>query len=431
MREKFPKYGIFDFAVHFDGGSMIGIVRYLKGYVKIKVWGYSPERFMNLCTNRHIVLWGVTGCNGCYTMYLCLSDFFALKDIVRKTKTRVAVLERHGLPFLMQDVRKRKMFAAGILFCLFFLMIMSRFVWAIELEGNLMVTDDELFNFLKAQGVSYGVSKSSLNLEELEAAIREEFSQVTWTSARLDGTRITVQIKENDLPTREERSLDAQKYEDGADLTALKPGTVASILTRAGVPQVKEGDTVEKGTLLVSGLVPVKNDDGTVREWLRRVSDADIMIQCEEEVHLTQQLAYQYKNYTGREKIYHFFTLGGQSYRFPFGKCSFVSFDEIVEERRLRIFGQIDLPVETGTICCREYLPVDAMYDEENAAALLNNRLEKIIGQMEEKGVQIIQKDVKIVRKANALVMQGKLTVLEEAVTLQPIDEARTETFIP
>ena len=39
---------------------MIGIIRYLKGYVKIRVWGYSPERFMNLCTNRGIFLWGLS-----------------------------------------------------------------------------------------------------------------------------------------------------------------------------------------------------------------------------------------------------------------------------------------------------------------------------------------------------------------------------------
>lgn len=410
---------------------MIGIIRYLKGYVKVKVWGYSPERFMNLCTNRHIVLWGVTGGSGCYTMYLCLGDFFALKDIVKKTKTRVAVLERHGLPFLMRDAGKRKMFVAGIGFCLFFLILMSRFVWAISLEGNRMVTDDELYRFLKARGVSYGVLKSRLNTEELEAAIREEFPQVTWTSLRLEGTKITVQIKENDLPTGEEREQDAQKYENGADMVALKAGTVASILTRAGIPQVKAGDAVEKGTVLVSGLVPVKNDDQTVRNWIRKVSDADILIQCEEPVNLVQQLAYRYKNYTGREKTYHFFSLAGRRYRFPAGKCRFVSFDEVVEEKRLQLFGQIDLPVMTGTVRCREYLPVDAMYEEENAALLLNSRLEKIIGQMEEKGVQIIQKDVKIVRKANALVMQGKLTVLEEAVLLCPIEEEETEAFTP
>lgn len=402
---------------------MIGIIRYFKGYVKIKVWGYSPERFMNLCTNRGIILWGVAGYGGYYTMYLALSDFFAIRDIVRKTKTKVAVLERHGLPFFMQDVRKRKMFVCGIFFCLFFLFFMSRFIWSIQFEGNRMITDDELYRFLSAQGVDYGVKKSELNLEELEASIREAFSQVTWTSAKLDGTKITVQIKENDLPTQEEREESAQKFTDGAELVAAKDGIVVEILTRSGVPQVKRGDEVEKGTLLVSGLVPVNNDDGTVREWERTVADADILIQCSEPVYLTQKLAYQYKNYTGREKTYSFFSLAGKRYRFPFGECHFVKFDEVMEQKRLRLFGQIDLPVFTGTIRCREYLTVDAMYDENSAVLLLNGRLEKIIAGLEEKGVQIIRKDVTIVRKANALVMQGSLTVKEEAVLLQPVTQ--------
>lgn len=402
---------------------MIGMIRYLRGYVKIKVWGYSPERFMNLCSNRGIVLWGLEGFGGYYTMYLSLSDFFAIRDIVRKTKTKVAVLERHGLPFFMRDAKKRKMFLAGIFFCLAFLICMSRFIWAIEFTGNRMVTDDELYDFLKLQGVDYGCKKSGLDLSALESAIREEFSQVTWTSAKLDGCKVIVQIKENDLPTEEERAESVAKFTDGAELVAAKPGVVASILTRSGVPQVKKGDEVEKGALLVSGLVPVMNDDGTVREWQRTVADADIMIECEETVHLTQQLAYQYKNYTGREKTYRFFTLGSKRYCFPFGACSYVKYDEVVEQKRLRLFGQIDLPIFTGTITCREYLPVDALYDENSAVSLLNGRLEKIIAALEEKGVQIIQKDVKIVRSTNALVMQGKLIVQEEAVVLGPIAE--------
>lgn len=402
---------------------MIGIIRYLRGYVKIKVWGYSPERFMNLCSNRGIVLWGLVGYGGYYTMYLALSDFFAIRDIVRKTKTKVAVLERCGLPFFVRDAKRRKMFLAGIAFCLAFLVMMSRHIWAIEFVGNRMITDDELYDFLVSQGVDYGVKKSALQLEELEAAIREAFSQVTWTSARLDGSRVTVQIKENDLPTDTERAESLEKFADGAELVATKPGIVEEILTRSGIPKVKRGDEVEKGTLLVGGMVPVNNDDGTIREWEKTVADADIRIRCSESVYLTQPLSYQYKNYTGREKTYRFFSLGEKRYRFPFGNCKYVKYDEVIEQKRFRLFNQIDLPVFTGTIRCREYLPVDALYDENSAAALLTGRLEKIIADLEEKGVQIIQKDVKMVRKTNALVMQGSLTVSEEAVALQPVSE--------
>ena len=176
-------------------------------------------------------------------MYVSLADFYLLRDIVKKTKTRVAILERYGLPFFMKDVKRRKMFVLGVLFCLCFLLYMSRFVWAIEFLGNERITQDELSGFLAAQGVGYGTPKSDLKLEELEESLRASFSQVTWTSVRLTGTKLIVQIKENELPTREEQqNAQAKKFLDGADLVAAKTGIVTSILTRSGVPQVKQGD---------------------------------------------------------------------------------------------------------------------------------------------------------------------------------------------
>ena len=81
--------------------------RYLRGYLKIKVWGYSPERFMNLCSNHHILLWDIARQEDCYTMYISLSDFYKLRPIVKKTGTRAAVLERYGLPFFIRKMRMR------------------------------------------------------------------------------------------------------------------------------------------------------------------------------------------------------------------------------------------------------------------------------------------------------------------------------------
>ena len=95
----------------------------------------------------------------------------------------------------------------------------------------------------------------------------------------------------------------------------------------------------------------------------------------------------------------------------------------MIEQEKLRLFGQIDVPVFTGKITYREYLPVDAVYKEESAKELVYARLEKIIGGLKEKGVQITQKDVKIVRKADGLMLQGSLTMRQPAAVLQQISE--------
>ena len=407
---------------------MIGIIRYLNGYVRIRVSGYSPERFMNLCTNRGIILWGMNGFDGYYEMYIGLSDFFKIKDIVRKTKTKAVVLERFGLPFFMHDLLRRKVFAAGTFLCILFLILMSRFVWSMEFHGNEMITDDELYDFLEANGVTYAMPKSALKLKELEFSVRETFPVITWASAELEGSKLILELKENDLPTEDERARELSDWEEGADLCATSSGIVYSILTRAGIPQVKAGDTVNKGDVLISGLVPVTNDDGTVREWLKVAADGDVIIESDEPVEIVQKLQYTYKNYTGRIKNYSFLSVAGYTLRLPPKTAGFIKYDEVAQEKRLQLFGQIDLPVFYGEIQCREYLPVEAVYDEESAKKLLEKSFLKIIGGLEQKGVHIIQKNVKRVRKADSLAVKGSLTVHKEAAVRKTIAAVQEES---
>ena len=99
---------------------MIALIRYCKGYVRISVRGYAPERFMNLCANRAIVLWELNGHDGFYTMCISLSDFFKIRDIVHKTKTRVAVLEKRGLPFFYRMSGTEKCSCSGFFYAVHF-----------------------------------------------------------------------------------------------------------------------------------------------------------------------------------------------------------------------------------------------------------------------------------------------------------------------
>ena len=132
---------------------MIEIIRYLKGYLAIKVFGFSPERFMNLCSHHGIFLWDVENHGDFYTMKISLSGFYRLKGITRKTGTRVVITRRYGLPFLSTRMWKRRIFMLGLLGSLIFWIWMSRFIWAVEVEGNYFVTTDVFQDFLERDGI--------------------------------------------------------------------------------------------------------------------------------------------------------------------------------------------------------------------------------------------------------------------------------------
>ena len=363
---------------------MIALIRYCRGYVRISVRGYAPERFMNLCANRAIVLWELNGHDGFYTMCISLSDFFKIRDIVHKTKTRVAVLEKRGLPFFLQDVRHRKMFLLGVFLCSAFLILMSQFIWAMEFDGNRMITEEELKRYLEDEGIRYGTPRHFFSAETLEKGLREAFEEITWASVSLQGTKLVVKIQEDILPDTAQKQ-ELSKFENGADLVASCSG--------------------------ISGRIPVKNDDETVREYLSVVADGDVILETDYRVHLSCPYAYQYKNYTGREKSRKFLAIGSLRVLFPPILKNFARQDIVTQQNRLCLFGQLDLPIFAGSQTLREYLPVDARYDTDSAKKILLDKFQKIIAALEEKGVQIIQKDVRIVEKADILTLEGSLKI--------------------
>ena len=96
---------------------MLKLFYFFRGYLWIRVSGASAERFINLCGIRHMMLWDIKKEEESYVMCISLKSFFEMKDIVRKTSTRVAVLKRIGLPFLMSGVKKRWFFPVFLLVC--------------------------------------------------------------------------------------------------------------------------------------------------------------------------------------------------------------------------------------------------------------------------------------------------------------------------
>lgn len=69
------------------------------GICEIRVWGFAPQRFINLCSNKGILLWNIEKQDDVYIMCVSLESFYRLRSIARKTKVRVVISERYGLPF--------------------------------------------------------------------------------------------------------------------------------------------------------------------------------------------------------------------------------------------------------------------------------------------------------------------------------------------
>lgn len=385
---------------------MIGFLKYIKGYLRIRVWGFSPERFMNLCSNKGILLWDIVKTGEMYEMCIHVSGFKSLRPIVKKTGTRVAILGRYGLLFFVPEIWKRKVFVAGLFLAAAFWILSSRYVWRIELNGNYQITEDVFNGFLEEQNVKIGMERDDLNIAVLEKEIRRRFPQIIWASAKLTGTRLSIDIKENDTP------LIAEEKEDGAgtDLVSEYGGRIVSMIVRSGTPVVSIGDTVETGAVLVEGKIPIYNDDQTVREYRYVEADADIVLEYGVSFQATLPFDYIKNVYTGREKQSRYLRIGENRLRLP-QEEPFLTYDCLIRERMPVIFRNLSIPVSFGTCQYREYLKVEFQYTKEEAEAALKEKLISFLSGLKEKGVQMIENNVKIETSGETWILKGEFLV--------------------
>ena len=386
-------------------------IKRLQGYVKIRVWGFAPQRFINLCSNKGILLWNIEKQEEVYTMCVSLQSFYSLRPIARKTKVRVVISQRCGLPFFVPGMLRRKAFLAGSLLAVAFWIGSSLFVWDIQIAGNYQVTNDVFFQFLEQEGVRTGMRKDDLDIAELEKQIRRNFPQITWTSGRLDGTRLMIELKENDMPVPEEPQAEMAS---GQDLVAEYDGVITDMIVRCGVPKVSVGSEVSKGDLLVEGRIPIYAEDGTVREYRMVSADADILLEHSGSFQAYLPTDYVRKRYTGRQKTCYFIHFGDREWK-PEKKVDFTQYDCILERCPIKILEYLHLPCTVGRITYREYQKTEYCYTRTEAEDILQKKIMDFLTTLDEKGVQIISKDVKIETKRAGWTAQGELTLRETA----------------
>ena len=392
---------------------MLDLLKKSKGYLRVRVNGFSPERFMNLCANNDILLWKIQKVSEGYEMNISLSNFYRLKPIVRKTRTRVVVLQRYGLPFFMPVLQRKKVFVSCAVLVCFLWYCSTYFIWTITFEGNRKISSNQLQKYLDENGIHVGMLRKTLDINDLEKSIRNEFTEITWISARMDGTSLVFTIKENDAPIIS--GEEASTLAEGTDLISQYDGKIESIVVRKGIPCVREGDMVSGGDLLIDGRIPIYNEDGTVREYLYENSDADILIEHKRPITIHLPGTYCKKEYTGRIKKQRFMQFGDKCiWQQPLGD-NFLVYDRLMKKQTTELFQKLRFPLYSGTYCYREYQNKEYRYDREEAEAVLQKKFNMILQTLEEKGVQIIEKDVKIDMCNNGWTMYGEMLVHEPA----------------
>lgn len=406
---------------------MTKLLLFFKGILTVKLISSTPERFLNICNANHINMWDLTFIEDSYYFKTEPAEYYRLKGILRKTGSKTVICGKKGLPFILFRYRKHNCFVAGILLAMFMLYIISLFVWDISVEGNRMITDEVLLDTLHESGIHHGMLLKKISCDSLEKMLRNTFDDLTWVSVEINGTRLIIHVKEND----EDYIL--QKNTDTCNLVAVKPGIIQSIVTRSGTPLVKNGDEVAEGDVLVSGIVDVMDDYGTVISQKCVCADADIVLQTSYDYEDILKRTYQYRIFTGENNKMLYIKLFDCILKLGFSP-GYDKYETLLSDTQIKVNENFYLPVHYGLITNTEYQEESAQYTQQEAQAVLDKNLGYFLADLEEKGVQILEKDVKMYKDSREYIYRGVITVLESAytqaeITLPQNDAGETDEY--
>lgn len=337
---------------------------HVSGFVNIVVEGYYIERFMNICASKSILLWNIKRDKSTILRAsVGIQDFKRLKTVCKKTQCKMKICDKKGLPFILYRYKKRKLFLGLLCFLILLIIILSNFIWNIEVTGNETIPTEEILELAKNNGLSIGKFKNTISTKEVINQIRLQRDDVAWVGIEIEGTNVKIKIVEAD---KKPEIINEEEY---CNIIADKAGMVTKINAQNGTPVVKVGDIVKPGDILIGGWMEGKYT-GTRYVHSQGEIQAKVWYTNTKKVPLIETKKIE----TG--EVENKYSVNINNFKINLYKrvSKFENYDTIEENKKLKLFSNLYLPLEVTKYINKEYQTVEEVHSVEEAKQLAIQR---------------------------------------------------------
>ncbi len=225
------------------------ILRFLCGSVRFSAKGQFPERFINLAMRNSASLWDIKRDEDGFTACVIAGHYKGLRSVARKTHTEMRLISKHGLPFALLPYRHRVGFVLGFIFFCLTLFTMSNFIWIIEYPDVEDDLSDKIISVSDSIGLTPGRLRSTVDHEALSTLLELNINELSWAAVNVYGSRVTVDVR------RYEQLPERINIDKPCNIVASTGGVIVDVVSYGGSTEVRKGDVVAPGDLLISGVV--------------------------------------------------------------------------------------------------------------------------------------------------------------------------------
>ena len=387
------------------------LLSYIIGYLVIEIEGYYIERFINICKSRNVTIWNLKRKEDIKLQFKArIQDFRELIKIAKKTRCKLKIKNKKGVPFLFHKYKKRKIFLIFLILFASLIILSSNFVWNVEIQIEDGASIENIEEDLKSFGLEVGKLKSSIDSKSIINEMRLKRSDIAWMGIELKGTNAIVKlVKADEKPD----IIDESEY---CSIVSNKAGIITKINAQDGTANVKVGDTVNVGDTLISGWMEGKytgiryvHAKGEIEAKVWYTKNKKIMYNTTE------------RRETGEEE--NKYSLKFNNFKINLSKklSKFQIYDTIETENKVRIFSNFYLPISLIKTTNQEVIEEQKTYDIEEAKNIGIQELEEELNNEIENKEAIVNKNVNTYVEDDGVNIYVTYEVLENIGTNEKI----------
>ena len=281
-----------------------------------------------------------------------------------KLNIMVYINNIYGFGRLRSRYGKRYGLLLGALVFAALLWVSTLFVWRVDVSGTELLSKAEVSAELSEMGVKVGAKISDVDRSAVLNTFLREHPELSWAALNFKGTTAILILKET-----EEKPDSGEKTESRL-MVAAESGVVRSVTVSEGKAAVKVGTVVNKGDVLISGLISGSGAQITDSPSLR-VTNACGSVKAEVVRKASVSIPFNevfYRTETGGKSVKVISVFG---HDFSSGKTEG---KVLLDERSVTFFGVVEIPVTVKTYS-EELTVTDTVSRDGEAARLEAERL--------------------------------------------------------
>lgn len=368
-------------------------------------------KLINILKQKKILFWGIKNAGDVFHIKASLFTCESCIRIAAENGIKVTILKTTGFPFVFSKYKGRYGLILGSLIGIFLIFASQLFVWEITIIGNEKISDAIIINTLAKYGVSEGAYIPDIDVSIIEQQLLIENTDLSSISINIKGSIVEIDLLERTYPP------DIAEANEYFNLVASDDGIIIRVEAINGSPEVKVGDVVVKGQILVNAFMRGRFDTDRLTH-----ACGEVYARVIEKYSITIPLEQTEKIFTGKTETITSTDILGHSFDF-FNKneTSFVLYDTTVLQSDKTILGLLKTPVTVTIAEYQEYEMNQYTIHEEEAKKRASEAFVLYLDRLEH---EIISYDCDgyYDKENNAYVFTASVVILKNIAVEQKID---------